>query len=136
MELINPAELGPPVGFSHAARAGDLVHLGGQIGCDATGRIVAPGDLPAQFARAIGNVGIALRAAGCRPEDAVKLTYFVTDVPAYRASLRQIGRAYREVFGKHFPASSLFGIQALFDPQAMVEIECIAVRGSGRSTPA
>ncbi|MGH7911066.1 MAG: RidA family protein [Candidatus Dormibacteraceae bacterium] len=131
MELINPPELGPPIGFSHAARAGDLVYTGGQIGCDRSGAIVDPGDLVAQFARAIANVGAVLRAAGCRPEDAVKLTYFVTDVPTYRSSLEEIGRTYREVFGRHFPATSLFGIHELFDPQALVEIECVAVRGAG-----
>jgi enamine deaminase RidA (YjgF/YER057c/UK114 family) len=131
MELINPPELGPPVGFSHAARAGDLVFTGGQIGCDASGRVVTPGDLVAQFALALANVAIALRAAGCRPQDAIKLTYFVTDVPAYRAHLKEIGAAYRAAFGRHYPATSLFGIQELFDAQALVEIECVAVRGAG-----
>lgn len=131
MELVNPPELAPPVGFSHAARAGDLVYTGGQIGCDESGRITAPGDLVAQFARALANVATALRAAGCRPEDAVKLTYLVTDLPAYRAHLKEIGAAYREAFGRHYPASSLFGIQELFDPEALVEIECVAVRGAG-----
>lgn len=131
LELVNPPELGPPVGFSHAARAGELVFTGGQIGCDASGRIVAPGVLVAQFARAIANVATALRAAGCRPQDAVKLTYFVTDVSAYRAHLKEIGAAYQKVFGRHYPATSLFGIQELFDPEALVEIECVAVRGAG-----
>jgi enamine deaminase RidA (YjgF/YER057c/UK114 family) len=131
MELVNPPELGPPVGFSHAARAGDLVYTGGQIGCDASGHVVAPGDLVAQFGLALTNVATALRAAGCRPQDAIKLTYFVTDVPAYRAHLKEIGAAYRAVFGRHYPATSLFGIQELFDAQALVEIECVAVRGAG-----
>ncbi|MBO0702601.1 MAG: RidA family protein [Candidatus Dormibacteraeota bacterium] len=131
MELVNPPELGPPVGFSHAARAGDLVWTGGQIGSDHTGRVVAPGDLVAQFARALANVATALGGAGCRPQDAIKLTYYVRDVPAYRAHLKEIGAAYREVFGRHYPATSLFGIQDLFDPQALVEIECVAVRGAG-----
>jgi enamine deaminase RidA (YjgF/YER057c/UK114 family) len=131
MELVNPPELGPPVGFSHAARAGDLVYTGGQIGCDATGHIVDSDDLVAQFGRALANVATALRAAGCRPQDAIKLTYFVTDVPAYRAHLKEIGAAYRQVFGRHYPATSLFGIQELFDPRALIEIECVAVRGAG-----
>jgi enamine deaminase RidA (YjgF/YER057c/UK114 family) len=131
MELINPPELGPPIGFSHAARAGDLVYTGGQTGCDADGRIVEPGDLVAQFGRAIAHVGIALEAAGCRPQDAIKLTYYVTDLGGYRAALPAIGRAYRAVFGRHYPATSLFGIGELFDPEAMVEIECVAVRGTG-----
>jgi enamine deaminase RidA (YjgF/YER057c/UK114 family) len=128
VELFNPEQLGPAVGFSHAAAAGRLVALGGQVGCDASGRIVAPGDIAAQFAQAIRNVGTALAAAGCRPEHALKLTYFVTDRDAYRAHLKPIGAAYREVFGRHFPATSLFEVKGLFDPEAMVEIECLAVR--------
>ena len=128
IELFNPEELGPPVGFSHAAAAGELVVLGGQIGCDSSGRVLAPGDIAAQFARAIENVATALRAAVSSPEQAVKLTYFVTDVAAYRANLKAIGAAYRAVFERHFPATSLFEVKGLFDPEAMVEIECMAVR--------
>lgn len=128
VELFNPPELGPPIGFSHAAAAGGIVVLGGQVGCDASGRIIAPGDLVAQFAVAIRNVAIALRAAGSAPERAIKLTYFVTDAGAYRANLKPIGAAYREVFGRHFPTSSLFEVRGLFDPDAMIEIECIAAR--------
>ena len=129
-ENFNPPELGPAVGFSHATRAGGFVFLGGQVGSDETGRVLEPGDIAAQFARAIRNVGVALRAAGSAPERAVKLTYFVTDVDAYRASLKEIGAAYREVFGRHFPATSLFGVARLFEPDAMIEIECVALAGS------
>jgi enamine deaminase RidA (YjgF/YER057c/UK114 family) len=128
IELFNPPTLAPAVGFAHAAAAGDLVVLGGQTGADETGRIVAPGDLVAQFARAVRNVATALEAAGSRPERAIKLTYFVTDVAAYRAGLKPIGSAYREVFGRHYPATSLFEVRGLFDPEALVEIECIALR--------
>ena len=128
IELFNPPGLAPPVGFAHAAAGGDLVVLGGQTGSDASGRIVAPGDLVAQFAQAIRNVATALAAAGSAPQRAHKLTYFVTDVAAYRARLRPIGAAYREVFGRHYPATSLFAVSGLFDPDALVEIECIALR--------
>jgi enamine deaminase RidA (YjgF/YER057c/UK114 family) len=128
IELFNPPGLAPPVGFAHAAAAGGLVILGGQTGADASGRIVASGDLVAQFARAVRNVGTALEAAGSAPDRALKLTYFVTDVAAYRAGLKPIGAAYREVFGRHYPATSLFEVSGLFDPEALVEIECIALR--------
>jgi enamine deaminase RidA (YjgF/YER057c/UK114 family) len=128
VELFNPVELGPASGFSHAAAAGRVVVLGGQIGADATGRVTAPGDLSGQFAQAIRNVGVALRAAGSAPERALKLTYYVTDVQAYREQLKPIGAAYREVFGRHYPASSLFEVKGLFNPDAMIEIECVALR--------
>ncbi|HEX6350245.1 MAG TPA: RidA family protein [Candidatus Dormibacteraeota bacterium] len=130
VENFNPPALGPAVGFSHASRAGGFVFLGGQVGSDESGHVVDPTDLARQFARAIQNVSTALEAAGSSPGQAVKLTYYVTDVGAYRRSLKAIGAAYREVFGKHFPATSLFGVKELFDPDALVEIECVALVGT------
>lgn len=128
IELFNPPELAPPVGFSQAAAAGHLVALGGQIGSDVSGRVLASGDIVGQFQQAIRNVATALRAAGSSPSQVLKLTYFVTDLGAYRANLGPIGEAYRSVFERHYPASSLFEVKGLFDPDAMVEIECLAVR--------
>ena len=130
IHLFNPPDLAPPVGFAHAAAAGQLVVLGGQTGTGADGQLIAPGDLVAQFRQAIRNVATALRAAGSAPELVLKLTYFVTDVRVYRASLPEIGDAYREVFGHHYPATSLFQVSGLFDPDALIEIECVAVRDS------
>lgn len=126
IELFNPPELSPPIGFSHAAAADAWVWLGGQIGCDAHGVVQYPGDMTAQFRQAIRNVGTALAAANCRPEGVVKITYYVTDVEAYRHAQKDIGRAYREVMGRHYPAASLFMVAGLFEPDAMVEIECVA----------
>lgn len=124
---VNPDELAPARGFSHATVVGDTVWLGGQIGSDATGKVVEPGDIVAQFARAMRNVAIALRAAGCVPEDTVKLTYYVTELTAYRNNLTAIGAAYREVFGRHYPASTLIEVRSLLDPNALVEIDAVAV---------
>lgn len=125
---VNPEELGPARGFSHATVAGDTVWLGGQIGSDATGAIVEPGDVVAQFARAIRNVSIALRAAGFSPAEAVKLTYYVTDLKLYKANLPAIGAAFREVFGDHYPATTLIQVGSLFNTAALVEIDAVAVR--------
>ena len=130
VKLINPSRLSSPVGFSHVAEAAGWVWLGGQIGADASGRVENPADIAVQFALAIRNVATALEAAGCQPENVVKLTYYVTDVAAYRAALKPIGQSYREVFGRHFPASSLFEVKGLFDAEAMIEIECVAFRES------
>src|SRR2546421_12689150 len=88
---VNPRELGPARGFSHATVAGDTVWLGGHIGSDASGGIVEPGDLVAQDARAIGNGAIALLAVGFGRGYTVKLTYYVTDRSAYRGRLLAIG---------------------------------------------
>lgn len=131
VEHVNPPDLPPPSGFSHASRAARsapvLVHTGGQIGCGLDGVVVAPGDIAAQFRLALENLVRALAACGAAPEDVVKLTYYVVDVPAYRAAMRPIGEAYREVFGRMFPATTLLGVAELFDPQALVEIDAVAV---------
>ena len=124
---VNPEDLGPARGFSHATVAGGLVWLGGQIGSDATGKVLDPGDIAAQYARAVRNVSVALRAVGSEPADVVKLTYYVTDLKTYKDNLRAIGGAYREVFGHHYPATTLVEVSSLFDPDALVEIEAVAV---------
>ena len=124
---VNPKELGPARGYSHATVAGGLVWLGGQIGSDPTGKVPEPGDILAQYTRAIRNVSTALQAAGCAPSDTVKLNYYVTDLKAYKDNLRAIGSAYREVFGNYYPATTLVEVRSLFDPDALVEIDAVAV---------
>jgi enamine deaminase RidA (YjgF/YER057c/UK114 family) len=125
---VNPEELAPARGFSHATVAGGTVWIGGQVGSDATGRIVEPGDMVAQYGRAIHNVAIALRAAGFAPEDTVKLTYYVTDIKAYRDSRSALGAAYRRFFRSDYPASTLIEVKSLVDPDALIEIDAVAVR--------
>jgi enamine deaminase RidA (YjgF/YER057c/UK114 family) len=125
---VNPAELAPARGYSHATVAGDTVWVGGQVGSDATGRIVEPNDIVAQYGRAIQNVAVALRAAGFAPEDTVKLTYYVTDIKAYRENRSALGAAYRKFFRADYPASTLVEVKSLVDPDAVVEIDAVAVR--------
>jgi enamine deaminase RidA (YjgF/YER057c/UK114 family) len=118
--LVNAPELGEPSGFSHAVlAAGRTVHLAGQIGAGAT--------IAEQFDSAAANVLVALRAAGGSAEDLVSLQIFVTDVGAYKDSLREIGRAWRKHFGRHYPAMGLFGVTELFEPEAQVELMGVAV---------
>ena len=69
-----------------------------------------------------------MRAAGCVPEDTVKLTYYVIDLTLYKENLPAIGAAYRGVFGHHYPASTLIEVRSLFEPAALVEIDAVAVR--------
>ena len=127
VRLLNPDGLAPPTGYAHAAVGdGRPVVLAGQIGCDAAGRVEAPGDLVAQFGKALDNLLVALRAAGGEPADLAHLRIFVTDVQAYRDRLRELGGAYRARLGRHYPAMALLGVRELFDPQAMVEIEGLA----------
>lgn len=125
---VNPEELAPPRGFSHATVAANTVWVGGQIGSDVSGKVVEPGDIVAQYARAIRNVTVALRAAGFEPRDTVKLTYYVTDIQAYRDNRKALGAAYREFFRSDYPASTLVEVSSLVEPDALIEIDAVAVR--------
>ena len=126
--LVNPETLPTPVGYAHAVLAarGRVVALGGQAGHRADGSLVE-GGLVEQFRQAVENVAKALRAAGGRPEHLVQLVIYTTDVDAYRASLGEIGAAYRSQFGKHYPAMALLGVTELFDAAALVELVGLAV---------
>jgi enamine deaminase RidA (YjgF/YER057c/UK114 family) len=128
-QLINPSELAEPRGYSNGvlSQGGRLLCLAGQTGMDASGAIAAPGDLVAQFSQALANLRAVVAQAGGQMTDVVKLTIFVTDAAAYRANLKPLGRAYQAVFGRHYPAMTLVEVRSLFDPQAMVEIEGMAV---------
>jgi enamine deaminase RidA (YjgF/YER057c/UK114 family) len=126
---FNPPELPAPSGYSHAsAGSGEVVFFAGQVGCDRSGTIQNPGDIAAQFGLAIRNLGIAIDGSRCAPDEVVKISYLVTDIAAYRAASKAIGEHFRAVFGRHFPASTLLEVKRLYDPEAMVEIEAVAVR--------
>jgi enamine deaminase RidA (YjgF/YER057c/UK114 family) len=127
--LINSPDLQKPSGFSHAATADGMTFwFSGQISSDVAGAIIGPGNMASQFGQALQNLATALKSATCKPQDVVKLTYFVTDVAAYKKAAKQLGEPYSKVFGHHFPPATLVEVKGLIDPEAMVEIECIAVR--------
>jgi enamine deaminase RidA (YjgF/YER057c/UK114 family) len=125
---VNPAGLAPPVGFAHAvvAAPGRTVFLGGQTGMDQHGRVLDP-TMTGQFDLALANLAAALQAAGGRPEHLVWMQIFVTSATTYRAELRRIGELYRRHLGRHYVATALFEVTALFDPAAVVELLGIAV---------
>lgn len=126
---VNPPELARPSGFSHAviAPAGRTVYLAGQTALDADGRVVGVADIVAQFRRALGNLITALRATGGTPADLVQITIYIVDVPAYRASAKEIGQVWRELCGTSYPAAAGIGVARLWDDEALVEVAGIAV---------
>jgi enamine deaminase RidA (YjgF/YER057c/UK114 family) len=126
--FVNPEGLMPASGFSHVAvpAPGRTVYIAGQTahGVDGTVRGTTMAE---QAAAALRNMATAVAAAGAQPQDLVSVQIYVTDVAAYRDGLAQIGAAWQEHLGKHYPAISLFGVAALFDPDAMIEIVGTAV---------
>jgi enamine deaminase RidA (YjgF/YER057c/UK114 family) len=125
--FVDPPGLPKAIGFSHAAvaQSGKTVYLAGQAGHRPDGTIGL--DLLGQFAQACTNVALALEATGASRGDLVYLQIFVIDVGAYRRSRRELGEAYREVFGRHYPPMALLGVNELYDPAALVELVGTAV---------
>ncbi|MFE4953511.1 RidA family protein [Streptomyces sp. NPDC056653] len=125
---INPAELSPPTGFSHAVTAtgGQLVFLAGQTALDRNGKVI--GDtLPEQFTTALTNLLTALRAAGGSPAHLARVTVYATDVADYRAHAPELGRIWRRLAGRDYPAMAVVGAARLWDEQALVELDGMAV---------
>ncbi|MFC5170949.1 RidA family protein [Streptomyces mutomycini] len=125
---INPAELAPPTGFSHAVTAvgGRLVFLAGQTALDGDGKVV--GDtLPEQFETALVNLLTALRAAGGAPTALARVTVYATDMADYRAHASELGTIWRRLAGREYPAMAVIGTVRLWDEQAKVELDGIAV---------
>jgi enamine deaminase RidA (YjgF/YER057c/UK114 family) len=128
-EIVTARELAPPVGYAHAvvgARGGRIVHLGGQTALGPDGGIRGE-TLVEQFDVAVGNVLAALRAAGGAPDHLVQMLVFVTDIAEYKASRRGLGEVWKRRFGRRYPAMGLFGVTALFDERARVELVATAV---------
>ncbi len=129
VEIINPDGLGPPRGFNHGILApggGKVLFVAGQAALDAAGRIAAR-ELVEQWDRALERVIAVVRAAGGSPEQVARMTVYVTDLEAYRASLKRLGEVHRKHMGRHYPATTLLEVRALVDVGALVEIEATAV---------
>lgn len=133
---INPKSLGPPKGYSNGVLVEApcrLLFVAGQVGWDERQRIV-PGGFAAQFRQALRNVLAVVLEAGGAPEDIARMTVYATDKRAYLAATKEIGGAWREAMGHHYPAMSLVEVKDLLEDGAMVELEATAaipVRGRG-----
>jgi enamine deaminase RidA (YjgF/YER057c/UK114 family) len=127
-ERVNPPGLAPPAGFSHAvvATGSRVVFLAGQTALDTDGKVT--GDtLPEQFERALANLLAALDAVGGTPAELARVTVYATDVAAYRAQAAELGRIWRRMAGRDYPAMAVVQVVRLWDEQAMVELDGFAV---------
>lgn len=115
-----------PRGYANGMVAeGRVLVTGGLVGWDENG-VFAQGFLP-QLERTFLNIKAVVEAGGGRIEDIVRMTWYVTDMEAYRASLKELGPVYRSVLGRHFPAMAVVQVVSLVEPEALVEIEATAV---------
>lgn len=127
-ERINPPELSPPTGFSHAvvAAGSRVVFLAGQTALDSDGKVTGA-TLPEQFEKALTNLLAALDASGGTPADLARVTVYATDVAAYRTHARQLGRIWYRLAGRDYPAMAVVEVVRLWDEQALVELDGFAV---------
>ena len=123
---LQPPGWPAPKGYANGMSArGRLVLTGGVVGWDEAERF--PEGFVAQAAQALANIAAILAEGEARPEHLVRLTWYVVDIEEYSASLRELGRAYRAVFGVHYPAMALVQVVRLVEPETRLEIEATAV---------
>ncbi|MDQ3170930.1 MAG: RidA family protein [Acidobacteriota bacterium] len=106
--------------------SGRIVFVAGQIGWDPATLKFAAGSFADEVRQALTNVVAALAAAGARPDQITRLTWYITDRDAYLGARKDIGAAYRATIGRHFPAMSVVVVAALVESDARVEIEATA----------
>lgn len=126
---INPDSLPKPSGYAHGILSGNTVFLGGQTALDQDMKIVG-GGIVEQFRQAFSNVLTTLTAAGGQAQDLVSVTIYLTDVDDYMANGREIGRIWREMAGSEYPAMAGIGVTRLWQKEALIEIQGIAVIGN------
>jgi enamine deaminase RidA (YjgF/YER057c/UK114 family) len=126
-EFLQPPGWAAPKGYSNGVVAsGRQICLAGQIGWNESQQLVSS-RFAVQFRQALQNIVTLLAQAGGRPEHLVRLTWFVTNLDEYRAEVKDIGAAYRDVVGRHYPPMSVVQVVSLVEHGAKVEIEATAV---------
>ena len=125
-QVLQPSGWPMPKGYANGMAAdGRIVVTGGVIGWDTEQRLAE--GFVAQARQTLSNISEILAAGGARPEHLVRLTWYVVDIEEYLASLKALGRVYREIFGAHYPAMALVQVVRLVEKEARVEIEATAV---------
>ena len=129
VEVVQPPDWAAPSGYVNGVLVpaeARLLFVAGQVAWDAEQRLVGGGDFAAQFRQALANVVAVVRTAGGRPEHLVSMRCYVTDKRLYLGALRELGAAWREVVGRHWPAMALVEVAGLVEEGALVEIEAHA----------
>jgi enamine deaminase RidA (YjgF/YER057c/UK114 family) len=127
-QVLQPPDWARPKGYSNgiAARGGTTVYIAGQVGFNAQGVLEAK-TFAGQFRQTLSNTLAVLAEAGGRPEHIVRMTWYVTDKQEYLGAIREVGAAYRELVGKHYPAMAVLQVAGLIEDGAKLEIETTAV---------
>jgi enamine deaminase RidA (YjgF/YER057c/UK114 family) len=126
-DVLHPKSWKPALGYSNGIAAeGRMIFTGGMVGWTGDQRFESD-DFVDQVRQALQNIVAVLAEGGAGPEHIVRLTWYVTDRQDYLSRLKDLGRVYREVLGRHYPAMALVQVVALVEDRAKVEIEATAV---------
>ena len=127
MDVLLPASWAPPIGYANGiAATGRMVFVAGQVGWNAE-QVFESEDIVLQFEQALKNILAVLACAGGRPEHICRITAFCCDREAYLAARGQLGRTWRSLMGKHYPAMSMIFVSDLLDSPGKIELEATAV---------
>lgn len=127
-QVISPTGWKAPSGYAHGVSStGRVITIAGQIGWNPRTGQFESDDFAEQTAQALKNIVEVLQAANARPEHIVRLTWFITSREEYTKARKAIGAAYKEIFGRYYPAMSVVVVSALLETRAKVEIEAMAV---------
>lgn len=127
MKTLLPEGWPRPKGYANGVAAeGRMVFTSGQVGWNKNEEFEAK-DLAGQVRQTLENTLAVLREGGAGPEHIVRMTWYIVDKHDYLKNLKEIGAAYREVIGKHYPAMALLEVKSLLEDEALVEIETTAV---------
>ena len=127
MQILNPPHWKRPKGYSNGIAAqGQLVVTGGLVGWDET-ETFRSSDFVDQLRQTLQNILAVLREADAGPENIVRLTWYVTDKHEYLSRIKEVGRVYQEIMGRHFPAIAMVQVAGLVEEEAKMEIEATAI---------
>ena len=126
-QVLNPAGWPQPKGYANGIKArGEMVFVGGMIGWDENFKF-PEGGFVAQTKQLLENIVAVLKEGGAGPEHIVRMTWYVVDIEEYRNCLPELGKVYRAVMGRSFPAMALVQVKSLVEKDARLEIETTAV---------
>jgi len=127
LKTIQPEGWAPAKGYANGMLSEDnVLHIGGQIGWNKD-QVFEAHDFVGQMEQTLQNISDIVTAAGGSVSDIARLTWFIKDKREYLAKQKDVGAAYRRVFGRHFPAMSVVVVSDLIEDQALIEIEATAV---------
>ena len=128
MNILQPPGWAKPKGFSNgiAVKGGTTVVVAGQIAFNSE-NIIQEKTFAGQFRQTLKNTVAVLAEAGAKPEHIVRMTWYITDKKEYLGAIKDVGAAYRELIGRHYPAMAVVQVVALMEDEAKIEIETTAV---------